>query len=307
MILQSAPKIFQIEITSVCNMKCNFCPHPRMLRDKRHMEPEIFSEASRYFRSGQHLGLYMMGDPLLCPNFFDFVDISKRKGCLPEIATNSLALKTSEFRRRVLKAGLHYIILDMTVWKESASVMGKALGNIQAFLEDYSSMSASVRGLPTIALQIVTDIKNQQDFPDFVAEHVRFQPHKILLKRKFLDTWAGQMPRHYDRTEIAPPKIRRPCQEPFNRVAILQNGDVVPCCRDAHGSYVYGNIMEEPLEAIWASPKAESLRKIMLDSRDAQLPHPCKTCKEWHIPMDRHVSTQDGSDAGTSNTKIGKQ
>lgn len=272
----------------MCNMRCSFCPHPSMQRPKQHMSMAVFDEASQYFVKGQTLGLYMMGDPLLHPRLLDFIDIAKIRGCKPEIATNSLAFTNEAFRIQVLLSGLEYIILDMSRWKESPLVMDRAFANIEKLIQDYRNLALQGRELPTLAFQIVTNPKHPQDFPDFVKLLAHDFPKKALLKRKFLDTWAGQMKELYDYTDVKPPEVRKPCHEPFERVAILQNGDVVPCCRDAHGMIVYGNIMAHSMQDIWEGPVAEKVRRLMLTHQNDSLPEPCRSCKESHLIMDRH-------------------
>jgi len=287
------PHIFQIEITSRCSMKCNFCPHPVMERVKTDMTPDTFkSILGRYLIPGQRIGLYMMGEPLLHPNFYEFVEYVASKGGIPEIATNSLSLHNREARDLLLRSKLAYVIMDISRWKERAEVMNRAMANVSSTV--YEALKRLRRGEPTpiLAIQIVTHAKHPQDFPDLVKEAVREFPARILLKRKFLDTWAGQLKEMYDHTEVAPPPVRTPCHEPFQRVAVLQNGDVVPCCRDAHGLVVYGNLMRESLADIWAGPIVRSVREKMLADMYDSLPEPCRSCRESHIPMDRRVEKE---------------
>ena len=301
MIKKYLPEIFQIEITSVCNMHCNFCPHPSMVRSKKHMSMEVFAKASQYFVRGQTLGLYMMGDPLLHPKLLDMIDTAVEKGCKPEIATNSLAFNNGTLRTSVLLSGLQYIILDMSRWKESPAVMDRAFANIEELVKDYRYLARMERTLPTLAFQIVTNPKAPQDFPEFVKLLAHDFPKKALLKRKFLDTWAGQMKELYDYTDVKPPEVRTPCHEPFERVAMLQNGDVVPCCRDANGMIVYGNIMSHSLLEIWEGPVASKVRSLMINNQNDLLPEPCRSCREYHYPMNRHIATKEGGDEGVTN------
>jgi radical SAM protein with 4Fe4S-binding SPASM domain len=62
--------------------------------------------------------------------------------------------------------------------------------------------------------------------------------------------------------------MRRKCQAGRTIVSVANNGDVRPC---SHNPDVYGNILQEPLEAIWAR---------MGEWRDHQrVPNRCVTCK----------------------------
>jgi radical SAM protein with 4Fe4S-binding SPASM domain len=243
----------------------------------------------------------MMGDPLLHPSLLQFIDTAKNKGCLPEIATNSLAFRGEEHMRRILLSGLNYMILDMSRWKERPQIMDKAIANIEALCKLHVQLGNEGYQLPTMALQIVTNTAKNQVFPDWALESAYDAKGKILLKKKFLDTWAGQMESLYDYTEVVTPPERKPCAEPFERVVILQNGDVAPCCRDAEGLTIYGNIMQTPLRDIWHGEVVNGIRSKMLAGDYGSLPEPCRSCRESHIPMNRKIATESGSDYLKSN------
>lgn len=71
--------LHQIEITSVCNLRCKYCVHPTMSRAKAHMSMETFSSALRlvyhYKRyHGQHeLNLCGIGESTVHPQFIEFL------------------------------------------------------------------------------------------------------------------------------------------------------------------------------------------------------------------------------------------
>ena len=108
------------------------------------------------------------------------------------------------------------------------------------------------------------------------------------VKIKFLDSWAGTL---FSKLMPIPKENRYPCEEPWKRVAVLWNGDVVPCCRDWNGFYVYGNLHNNSLREIWEGEKVKELRRQML--KNAYKCLPCKTCKEWNIPMNRLIVNKD--------------
>ncbi len=68
----------------------------------------------------------------------------------------------------------------------------------------------------------------------------------------------------------------RRCVRPWQRVRILLNGDVVPCCHLL--DLPMGNALTEPLEGVWNGRKLQDLRQAIKDSRD-DMPHRCKHCQ----------------------------
>lgn len=283
-------EIFQVEITSRCNMRCSFCPHSEMTRDKKDMSLKDFSLVAKNFRRGQRVGLHVMGEPLLNLSFEDMVKETIMEGALPEIATNSLALSTPEKRRGVLLSGLQMMILDISRYKESSSVMQKATNNAEATVSLACELFAKGYFVPEILLQIVIKSGVRQHFSADMVNKAFLYPEVLTLHSKFLDSWAGHRKDLIEESFVSPPEPRTPCAEPWNRVVVLQGGSVVPCCRDAFGQIVYGNIFKSSLQDIEDnSPVLHSLREKMLRGEWDELPEPCRSCREWHIPMDRRI------------------
>lgn len=281
-------QIFQVEVTSRCNLRCNFCPHASMTRPKRDMRVVDFEHIARNFTPGQTVGLYMMGEPLLHPDFFDLVKITMRREAIPEIASNALLLQTDDFRERVLLCGIDLLLLDISIHKEDVEIMERCVLYAEATAALACDLAKKGEVPPLIMVQIVDSKGSTQKFSSRMVNLAFNNPEVVQLSRKFLDTWAGQEKELYDRTSVKTPEVRRPCREPWNRCSVLQNGDVVPCCRDAHGQYVYGNLLTQTMEEIEASPALKHMRQRHITCQWDKLPEPCRSCREWHIPMDRH-------------------
>ena len=295
--LVDTPEIFQVELTSLCNMKCLFCIHGDVKRRQKHMSLSQFCRVASYFKPGQRVGLYMMGEPLLYPHLKEAVRITRYCGAKPEIATNGRALLRQSYgdnHQKItdfLLMGLEYVILDISWWKEDRKMMIDIANLASSIITRLLVLEHDGMQVPELAIQIVDHPDHPQPWPN-VLEHLTAQTDKVHLKRKFLDSWAGQMPEMAAVSDVTPPETRGPCPEPFSRVAITCDGDVVPCCRDGLAEYKYGNIFDNTLEQIWNGKYAVELRSIMSMEHWGALPAPCDTCREWHINMSRQQNTE---------------
>jgi len=91
----------------------------------------------------------------------------------------------------------------------------------------------------------------------------------------------------YDRKAFAD-GVLVPKKVPHNRcwwiyysTVVLWNGDVVPCCRDACGKYVMGNLLNQPFKDIWNSWEYKELRwRIAADQSKIDL---CRLCSGYGI------------------------
>lgn len=104
-------EIHEIELSSMCNLACTYCPHPTLKRAKAHMEWLVFErtlEHVRYYvRKGtqRELSLTGIGEAILHPRFVEMMHLSRSvMGDLPVIvATNGVAM-TKELAQEFRKA-----------------------------------------------------------------------------------------------------------------------------------------------------------------------------------------------------------
>ncbi len=76
-----------IEITNVCNLKCNFCPVTN--RKPEFMTTELFKRILYEIREyTEYIYLHVKGEPFLHPEIDKILDISFEKGFKVNITTN---------------------------------------------------------------------------------------------------------------------------------------------------------------------------------------------------------------------------
>lgn len=273
------PVIFQLESTSICNLRCNMCPYRLMTRKKRHMEWEEFVHIAQYLQKGQSVGLHVMGEPLLHPWVVNMVEYLTRNGIRAELATNC-SVMSERLAEALIDAGLGEIWFsfdsaDPILYEQ---IRGQrfvdAVYNVLTFLRINKGHGSPVQAV----VQKIGPLTNDKD-----AEKFKYMWRDWDARVKFLDTWAGTF--SFSCTHRG--GERYPCAEPWNRVAVLVNGDVVPCCRDWEPKHVYGNLFENTLDEIWAGKKVLALREDMKSGTYSI--EPCASCEEWMIPMNRDV------------------
>jgi len=84
----------QVEVTSVCNAACVYCPHT-VYRDRwreRHMPVEIFRSLLPAFRSAGLVFLQGWGEPLTHPRLLDMIRMAKAERCAVGTTTNGTLL-----------------------------------------------------------------------------------------------------------------------------------------------------------------------------------------------------------------------
>ena len=80
-----------LEITNVCNLRCDFCPGTR--RPQGLLSPEDFSVLAQKLRPHtEHLYLHLMGEPLLHPQLPRLLDLAAGLGFQVNLTTNGTLL-----------------------------------------------------------------------------------------------------------------------------------------------------------------------------------------------------------------------
>ncbi len=280
------PEIFQLELTNVCNLNCTICPHSLMKRKKGFIRLDLIEKIVERDASNTNVvGLHLLGESLLHPQACEIIKYLKKNGIDSELATNATVL-TKNLSEKLIRSGLKTIwfSFDGSTKREYESIrrganFSKVVKNVKTFLELNKRYGNNVHSI----IQMVDLCKSE-------AEKERFykfwqESGASEVKVKFLDSWAGTL---FNDLISQPDAMRVPCEEPWKRVSVLYNGDVIPCCRDWDGKYVYGNLYESSLLEIWNGEKVISLRNEMLKNNN--ISEPCKSCKEWLIPMNRMIS-----------------
>lgn len=111
-------RIHQIELSSECNLRCKYCAHPKMQREKAHMSMDTFKRtmahviyyADKDIQLQPELSLTGVGEALLNPEFMSMVRYARSvyKGAII-FSTNGLLL-TEEVVKELAKLKVYVYI-----------------------------------------------------------------------------------------------------------------------------------------------------------------------------------------------------
>ena len=251
-----------VEITNVCNLACSFCPGTR--RPRRFMSVAEFTALAQKLKDHtEYLYLHVLGEPLLHPQLGDILAAAARGGfkvCLttngtllpqnlpllmatPNLHKLSVSLHSFEGNDRPGETLADYVvqtarccqelsrqgvICALRLWNEGG--LKEQNGTIEQLLSaelgvDVSALTPDGRGNRKIAPCLYLESAQKFDWPDLSAPEggVEF------------------------------------CLGLRQQAAVLCDGTVVPCCLDGEGQIPLGNLFDEELSGILASPRAKAL------------------------------------------------
>lgn len=94
--------IYQIEVSNICSLKCNYCPHPRQERRKGLMSFDTFRKCVDLYKmcdNRNNLRLHNFGEVLLHPQLPAFIRYADERGIKCSFFTNGLTTKKTPFSR----------------------------------------------------------------------------------------------------------------------------------------------------------------------------------------------------------------
>ena len=268
MIVKTFKKVY-IEITSVCNLACSFCPPTQ--RAKGLIKVEQFEKILDQIRPHtKYIYLHVKGEPLLHPRIDQLLDAAHARGFKVNITTNGTLIKKQ--REKLLgKPALRQMNFSLHSFDghEGSENREKYLEDILAFVRDAREHNVifSYR-LWNLQRDDQTDVdrrKNAETLDILEQEYQlpfkieeRVEPGKgvkiapnVYLNQDHEFKWPSLLEPEYTGKGF--------CHALRSQAAILVDGTVVPCCLDGEGVINLGNVNEQSFSDIVESERANNL------------------------------------------------
>ena len=277
-------KKIYVEITNSCNLKCSFCPENK--REKLFMRLNEFENIIKQIKDYTNLiALHVKGEPLLHPDLEKILKICEENDILVNITTNATLLEKNvdmliaSKAVRQLNLSLHSInknentdiynfeqyiqsVFNATrkILKESKIIISYRLWNLENIEENGENY------------RILKELENEFKINDLVNV-AKKESFVKLAENAFLNQDLEFVWPSMDSNVISECGT---CWGLRNQVAILVNGDVVPCCLDENGEINLGNIHKSTFEEILDTNLA---KKIIKGFEENKIIHNlCKRC-----------------------------
>lgn len=279
---------FYIEITNVCNLKCDFCPETKRVPD--FMKIETFGKILEQIKPyTDYIYFHVKGEPLLHPEIDKFLDLSYEKGFMVNITTNGTLIK--EVTDKILmKPSLRQINFSLHSFDGNKLPESKEeyISDIFSFVDKAVSKTGVIVAFRLWNIDKDKDTTSQREknieILNKIESHFKL-PYKIegeidpskglkIAEKVFLN-------QDY---EFKWPSLDE--EEDFNKgfcyalktqIAILVDGTVVPCCLDGEGIINLGNILETPFSEIMEGVRATNIYQGF--SKKEVVEELCRKCR----------------------------
>lgn len=180
----------------------------------------------------------------------------------------------------MLRAGLTRIIVSIDAVRPETYRALRLRGNLDK-VEQNLRMLARIKQMVGsncfIQAQFISTPENEKEAAEFERRWASVEGiDQVVIRRE--RSHAGQVKRH-DQYEVREEE-RLPCRYLWESVVVLQDGTVVPCCKDFDGKAPLGNIGTESMESIWNGDAIKRLRKAHAVGEWSSIDL-CGNCSEW--------------------------
>jgi hypothetical protein len=280
--LPYSPFAIYLDPSSICNVRCTFCPQSRPEPPGRHlMAWDLFERALRQIAPlrPSRLLLFAFGEATLNPRLPEMVARSVEAGLCIRLYTNALAL-ADEKARALIEAGLQECYF-------SFDTADRQRYNRTRIGSDFDRVLANIRGMvalrdrlgrrqPRFTLQeLVPPSRPGGAAVNSAAYRSLFAGLRVRLKAKALHSFAGQG------TAAPAPGPEGPahCSQLYRRLVVAADGKVHACCLDPYGHNVVGDLGRgDRLADVWNGPGMAALRD-RTSRGDVQGLRPCQDCE----------------------------
>ena len=253
-------KRIYVELSNICNLKCSFCSMDK--RKKRTLSIEEFEYILSSIKKYTNLiYLHVKGEPLLYKNIDKVFELCKINNINIKITTNGIYLN-----KYIDLINKYENIKQINI---SLMCENKENDYLNRIFETCNKIKT------TIVYRVWISNEESNNVINEILKHynIRSDEKNIKLNNHiYLDkdiefTWPNESTNEYKEGI---------CYGSRTHIAVLSNGEVVPCCLDSEGLLSFGNIFEESLDNILKKDKFIEFNNNM--KKGIMLTEICKKC-----------------------------
>lgn len=284
------PLNVDIETTTVCNLRCPYCPRTVMV-DKGELSPDdslTRQEFAPLVDQAAAMGtkaikLNYNGEPLAHKDVVWQIDYAKKAGIVDvSMNTNGVLLKPPK-SVGILEAGIDGVFVSFDgVNPElfAKSRVGTTLGRVADNLYEFVKLRNKIRPACTLRVNMVY-YGTPESWEQFVGLKAMWGG---LVDAVSYGTYGDF--EHDEGLKEFPEVKGWHCAQPFQRLVLKANGNATICCPDTQDAMCVGNWREVRLYDLWHSPLAREIRRKHACGDYYQLDR-CRKCRNPHADVSK--------------------
>ena len=281
--LTEFPLHLDIELTSICNLKCKMC---WQANDPDKIEFGMMSEIlfKKIIDEGVKNGLCAIklqsrGEAMMHPKIFEFSKYAKDQGVIDiHLTTNGTLFLKQDKIQDLFKSGIDKLIFSYDEGhEESIKEIYKNKKKIPNIINIFNKISEikNEKKMKKPLLVVQTFLSDNEKKEEKIKEIN--QLFKNVDNINLNQLW-NSMPLEESLPGLKKNYEFHPCSYLWSRMLVFWNGNVVPCCRDYEDKFFkIGNANNDTIKDIWLSKEFMKLREMHLKGSRIQIPI-CHNC-----------------------------
>lgn len=258
------------ELNHSCNMACPMCPWSvQAMKTMGRRSWFSFETFKRIIDEGVPLGLRSIAlnwvnEPLIRDDLPAFVAYARRAGVLDTFIHSNGMLLDERMAAGLIDAGATRLMISLDAYSHETydkirigGDLDRVRDNVFAFLRLRKEKGAR---LPLLSVNFVRMSINEHELEDFLAF---WEPHvDFFAIQELINPFPDRDDKRYLERDGKEPRAAFNCAQPFQRLTITYDGEVLPCCTSFAPKLSLGNIADGGLKELWDSPAMRALRDL---------------------------------------------
>lgn len=271
----------QIEITSHCNWRCNYCPVSQDPKPKATMSLSLFEEIVEKLSKVptiKFITFHFYNEATLDKFFKDRIYILAKYGMKLSLASNGSALTEDKICLLKDTGVLHHLLINMP------TLDGEKFREFTGSSSSYKFSIKNVDLAISMGLPITIAVNGTQEelSANLPALKEKYEPLGAEVRPFLTCDRAGSLKGKYNQGVAVKGRLRG-CSWPLNHAHFSINGDMFICCNDYYQREIFGNIKDGSIAEIMESPAAIVLRRKVFGVDMAEEDFVCRSCHDQRL------------------------
>lgn len=281
------PPFLTIETTAICNLACNKCPVGRERKvneEFKFMNLALFRKIIDEIKGfSLSVNLSYFGEPLINPNFFEYVQYAKDSGLMVSFYSNGVALD-DEIIAGLIKHKVDSMIFSVDCLPEQYQFYSKmkniplqrARAHLEKVINNIELLCRRIREANARIIISVIRMDSPEGTPENIFKEFWLARNVVAISGGLMD-WGGTV----DRIEVTRKRSEKDnlnkglCSWPYGFV-IHSDGYVPLCHMDYNAGFRLGDTKVQTIQDIYNGQPIKDLREKMI--RREYLGLPCEKC-----------------------------
>jgi pyruvate-formate lyase-activating enzyme len=263
---EGLPYVLHLEPTNACTLRCPLCITGAH-------DLQVPTGMLKFNRFAEILGavrdhvvfarLDGVGEPFLNADFIPMLEYTHALGIGTVVSSNFQSCEPADMDR-VVRSGLDYLIVSLDGVSQQVYEQYRVGGDIEKVKENLHALLAARarRGsrTPFVEWQFLEFDHNAHEVDEARRLAAQWGVDRLLVTNARPGRWQDGIAKSGQKT----------CYWFYKALNVAWTGDLKACCSDGLGErFSIGNLLQEPLPAIWNGPVMTELRDLFVSAETA--------------------------------------